>query len=245
MMNHLEKLNHPIWNLFLQSPHSFLEVKGEWSLAKVTGTILKKGVHLDVEKSSKYYCLSKVVSDETHSFSNGYTFFGYKKHIKQWNYEDPIIITLTSLLNSHLHNIADNNMCIYPIIKAYNYPKFEMITLEYINSEEEYTKTLKFSLDETINEIDRTESLLEDSRSGYNYFGVEIDDGGKEFFSDDDDSRDKTIGKVLNHRIGKSGDLELLIKWKYLSYDESTWIDLIKIKDNIQVRLYMIEHSLY
>jgi len=58
-MEFYKKSKSPIWTLFEKSPELFIEVKGEWSLSKITGLIHSKGIHLDVDLSSKYYLLTK------------------------------------------------------------------------------------------------------------------------------------------------------------------------------------------
>ena len=40
------KGTYSIWNLFESSPDLFNEVKGEWSLSKITSLIHSKGIHL-------------------------------------------------------------------------------------------------------------------------------------------------------------------------------------------------------
>ena len=55
LMEFYKKSKSPIWTLFEKSPELFIEVKGEWSLSKITGLIHSKGIHLDVDLSSKYY----------------------------------------------------------------------------------------------------------------------------------------------------------------------------------------------
>ena len=77
LFEYYKQSNSPIWDLFESSPDLFNEVKGEWSLSKITSLIHSKGIHLDV--SSKYYLLTKE-SKEKCMETEDINFFGYKKY---------------------------------------------------------------------------------------------------------------------------------------------------------------------
>lgn len=59
LLEYYKKTESPLWTLFQENPEAFYEVKGEWSLAKITDIILTKKVHLSAELSSKYYFFIK------------------------------------------------------------------------------------------------------------------------------------------------------------------------------------------
>ena len=52
---------------------------------------------------------------------------------------------------------------------------------------------------------------------------------------------DKESGKVISHRKVNEDEYEILMKWKYLSYDESTWVKLEDYKKLNIVKEYIHE----
>jgi len=94
--------------------------------------------------------------------------------------------------------------------------------------------------------MEKAENLLLLSTSGHDFFKVKIDEGDQDTFITEKDKtpgkiKDKTPGKILNHRE-KDGDLELLMKWKYLSYDESTWIKKEQYQHLYVVKMYCLKN---
>ena len=113
-MEFYKKTSSPIWNYFLSSPETFYEVKGEWSLARVTDIILSKNVHLDHILSSKYYLLSKTASELTQDINEASGFFGYKKYPKTWTENSDEVNQLRDIVSAHISSISQNNYCVYP-----------------------------------------------------------------------------------------------------------------------------------
>ena len=84
----------------VSNSHLYLEEKGEWSLAKITNILSTKGLHLDIDLASKYYMLSKDISETTKTINNDIEFFGYKNPDS-----DEEVLKLNDILLDHLENI--------------------------------------------------------------------------------------------------------------------------------------------
>lgn len=240
LFEYYREKDSPIWQIFNENPDKFFEVKGEWSLAKITYLLQSKGLHLDPERASIYYSLINETNRISIEIEDNYGFFGYKKYKKKYNEKDEEVIQLNSILLEHLKNILKNQPCIYPKIKGYHYGKFSSIKLltpeEF--DEDENISLYKLNEDDLVEEISRTEELLLTSKSGHTFFQVEFDRPEYPLFKREPGLTDKVPGKILDHRIGKNDDIELLMKWKYLSYDEATWVLYIDYSNIIFVKLY-------
>ena len=243
-MEFYKKSKSPIWTLFEKSPELFIEVKGEWSLSKITGLIHSKGIHLDVDLSSKYYLLTKEATEKKNHIEE-YNFFGYKKYPKNWKVEDEEVQSIKLIVKNHLRKIFNDDYFLYPQIQSFHYPKIsniKLICLEDVLFEEENDFfNFSFNLDEIIEDMEKAENLLLLSTSGHDFFKVKVDEGDQDTFITEKDIKDKTPGKILTHRE-KDGDLELLMKWKYLSYDESTWIKKEQYQHLYVVKMYCLKN---
>ena len=94
-----------------------------------------------------------------------------------------------------------------------------------------------------MDELEKTDILLRDSRSGEEYFGVEMNYDEEERYPIDKDNWEKDIGKVLKHKYD-GNDLLLLIKWKYLSLESSTWVFGQNYKENHIIVMYLHKNDL-
>ena len=83
LFEYYKQKESPIWDLFNENPDKFFEVKGEWSLAKITYLLQSKGLHLDHEKASIYYSLMNETNRISKEMEENYGFFGYKKYTKK------------------------------------------------------------------------------------------------------------------------------------------------------------------
>jgi hypothetical protein len=61
LLDYHKEANSPIWDFFTKSPESFNEVKGEWSLAKITTLIQSKNIHMNIDKSSEHYSFFQIL----------------------------------------------------------------------------------------------------------------------------------------------------------------------------------------
>jgi hypothetical protein len=238
-----KKTDSPIWKLFVESPHCFYEVKGEWSLARVTEIILTKKVHMDIDLSTKYYVLSKEASDIINKMKYAFDFFGYRKSTQTFNENSLPVTKLLPILNDHLDKISNNLPCIYPKIKSFHYPKNSIISHEYIDDlPDDDTLRYSFDQDELFNEIDKIESLLVYSTSGHRNFKVQIEEPAIPIFAQELYMTDKVPGKVLDYRINDETKIELLMKWKYLSLEDSSWVLYEHYKDYYFVKTYYLKY---
>ena len=98
-----------------------------------------------------------------------------------------------------------------------------------------------FNLDDIIEDMDKADRFLVLSTSGHDFFKVKVDEGEKDTFITEKDLTDKIPAKILDHRE-KDGDIELLMKWKYLSYDESTWIKKNQYQHLFVVKMYCLKY---
>ena len=127
----------------MNNPFSFLEVKGEWSLSKITNIITTKNLHLDIDLSSKYYVLSKDNEQIRNVVTNENEFFGFKKNPKTWSETDSEVVNIHNLLVIQLNSIINQEAFLYPSPKTFHYPKFSTLRLLSIN---EFTLELDFEL---------------------------------------------------------------------------------------------------
>ena len=206
LFEYYKQKESPIWDLFNENPDKFFEVKGEWSLAKITYLLQSKGLHLDHEKASIYYSLMNETNRISKEMEENYGFFGYKKYTKKYNTDDEEVIQLNSLLTDHLKNILKNQPCIYPKIKGYHYSKFSNINLlspeEF--SDDQHISKYKLNEDDLVEEIDKTEQLLLTSKSGHPFFEVFVEEPEYHSFKNEKGLTDKVPGKILDHRISNN-----------------------------------------
>jgi len=145
-------------------------------------------------------------------------------------------VTIILLLKKLIKSIKNQDDLLYPPIQSYHSPRYSNIKKMTIHQDRENGLYLfSFNLDDIIEEMEKAESLLLNSKSGHQYFQVDIDEGNMEIFNQEKDATEKVPGKILNHRIIKEGEIELLMKWKYLSYDESTWIKYEQYKHFVKL----------
>ena len=85
LFEYYKVIDSPIWSYFLESPQSFYEVKGEWSLSTVSKIIQSKNIHMDIKLSSKYYILTKFANQQSGEYNFSNQFFGYKNKRKIYN----------------------------------------------------------------------------------------------------------------------------------------------------------------
>ena len=170
-------------------------------------------------------------------------FFGYKKYAKKWNEEDEEVINIKNLLKILIINIQNDEVFLYPKIHSYHFPKYSNVDKLFLEPDLFSNDLFEFSfnLDEICEEMENAERLLLDSKSGHEFFKVVVDEGDREQFIIEKEITDKIPGKILNHRTINTGEIELLMKWKYLSYEESTWIKKEDYDHIYEVKLYCIK----
>ena len=218
LFEYYKKTKSPIWNLFINSPHSLLEIKGEWSLLSI-----------DTELS-------------LNSIDGENEFFGYKKTPLKYTTSDDSVIQIKNIIENHLDQIINDEPFFYPKPNSYHYPKFSDLKLLSINNFdmdlEEEIYLFKFDEDSIFDEMEKAEFLLMESKSGNKYYGVDIDEPEEPIF-EVEDRTDKVPGKIISHRMLEDKTIELLMKWKYLSIDESTWVKYDIYKDQLIVKEYL------
>ena len=141
--------------------------------------------------------LFKDISETTKTINNDCEFFGYKTPI-EWTHKDEVILKLNEILNNHLENISLKNPFLYPDPKIYYYPKFSSIVLLSVNftfEMEDEIPLLIFDDDILFDEIEKTETLLLDSKSGNKYYGITKDYGDQIYFELESKITDKEPGK--------------------------------------------------
>jgi len=80
-----------------------------------------------------------------------------------------------------------------------------------------------------------------ESKSGHEFFKVDILLPEKPTFQVENNS-DKIPGRIIDHRISNSNKIEILMKWKYLSLEESTWVKYKYFKHNYFVKSYYLKN---
>ena len=239
LMN-LKNQNHPQYQLFKRSPQTFLEVKGEWSLGKVSESIHIFGLHKDIDRSTDLYRLSKTndMIFGNHEFNTSIN----KYKITEEKENDDFYL-ISKYFSELLSDITKNQKFIYPEIRAYSYPKRKTVKLLTLRKGDKYISRFRLSIDRVMDELEKTDILLRDSRSGEEYFGVEMNYDEEEHYPIDKDTWEKDIGKVLKHKYD-GNDLLLLIKWKYLSLESSTWVYAQNYKENHIIVMYLHKNDL-
>jgi hypothetical protein len=190
--------------------------------------------------------LSKNAEKTVTDFNQDNDFFGYNKTPKIWKHSDKEVIEIHQLLQNHLNLIIDKDSFLYPEPKTYHYPKFSTIKLlsiyDFNEKIEEELVLFKFNEDSIFEDMEHAENLLINSKSGNKFYGVILDWGDKLLFDSENTFSDKVPGKILSHKYDKKGNIKLLMKWKYLSYDESTWVLLELYRDLLIVKDYLHEN---
>jgi hypothetical protein len=123
----MKENNHPLYHILLNHPSCFLEVKGEWSLARLT-TLLTAYSKFDTKLATeKYRLVKEYLSSE--SLYDGPE--KKKKNIDDyysWNTkkiskDSPEVSILSNALYNLLRKIAFNKPSIYPKFISYKYGK--------------------------------------------------------------------------------------------------------------------------
>jgi len=243
LLEYYKKTESPLWTLFQENPEAFYEVKGEWSLAKITDIILTKKVHLSAELSSKYYFLSKMATEFKQDINVEAGFFGYKKYSKNWNENSEEVIQLIDIIKEHIQNILNDVACFYPKIQSYHYPKYSKVEKDSIDDLSDIDKErLVFNLEDLMEEIEKSETLLLKSKSGHEYYKIDIPETEIPVYPIETNFSDKVPGKVLDYRYNKDEELEILMKWKYLSLEDSNWVLYQNYKQYYAVKAYYIKY---
>jgi len=212
-------------------------------LGKVSESIHQFGLHKDIQSATELYKLSKTndlifdnhqMNTDIHNYPNK----------KQGDNEEEIVL-VTQYFEELISDLVKDRTCIYPDIKTYSYPKRKTIRLLRLSSVPE-SKRFRLSIDKVMDELDKTDLLLRYSKSGEDYFGVTLDQEdelSEEKFRLDRDSWEKDVGKILKHKF-ENDRCYLLIKWKYLALENSTWVKAKKYKENQIIRAYLLANDL-
>ena len=114
----MKKTNHPVWNLFVSQPDILLEVKGEWSLSRLTTILLKRNNRMNIDKAEELYHLTKLVGNQKrYIYDDDTNFFGYDS-IKHWSETDPIVLKVQNFIEKQIRKITNDKECIYHEISA-------------------------------------------------------------------------------------------------------------------------------
>lgn len=137
--------NHPIYQLLLNEPSCFLEVKGEWSLCKLT-SLLNPQSRNDSELTSKKYKLLResISSEELFIGTESIAFQSYPSQVKNIKNDCAEVSIISDSLYTLIRDIFSNSKCIYPKPLTYSYSKKSRIKLLRPNN---LTATNYFSFD--------------------------------------------------------------------------------------------------
>jgi len=171
---------------------------------------------------------------------SGCEFFGYKKYSKKWTVNDEDLKEFSTILSDHIDDIGNDLPVYYPSPSSFKYPKYSLVSKQNVEDFDYSDITsFKFDLDDMFDEINSAENLLLNSQSGHELFKVELALEIPRF--KDDFSSDKIPGHILDHRYSKENELELLMKWKYFSQEESTWVKYENFKNYFFVKSYYLK----
>jgi len=214
----------------------FLDVRGEWSLSRVAGIIHSRSYHTDIKKASKSYLLSTLNTEIQESICQGLSFFGYSDSPRTFTDDDYEVKRCIEIFKTHINNIVGDKLCIYPERSRFTYAKYSEVTLSKPSTKN--FKRLRVLLDDIEEEANKVEVLLESSKAGSEYYGREIMSDESSEYEVETTNWERTIGSVIKHRYARE-NLQLLIKWKYLSLEDSTWVEADKISNNIIIKTYL------
>ncbi len=240
---YLKETKHPIWNLFKKSPHSFLEVKGEWSLASLTSS-LSNSDHLDIKQASLKYQLTKSVTEVETNLNNGIKFFGYPKYQKKWYTTSPEVNSVINFLKEYMEKLSsDDSLFMYPKSKAFCYGKKSSISLIPVSD----IHILQLDTSSTMEQIFKAEDLLlRNNTSGTKFYPAETLSSSEDELEVEDEPITSTyeIGKILKHRFTLFNTLEFFIKWKWFSDEDNSWESEETLGSNDIVSVYKTIHGL-
>jgi len=122
--------NHPLYHLLLKEPSCILEVKGEWSLGKLT-SLLSPQSRSDSELTSKKYMLLRktISSEELYTGKESISFQSYPSRIKNIKKDSAEVSIISDSFYNLIRDIYNNSRCIYPKPLSYTYPKRSRIKL--------------------------------------------------------------------------------------------------------------------
>ena len=124
----MKETNNPLYQILLDNPSSFLEVKGEWSLAKLT-SMLNTRSRKDPKLATNTYKLVRESSvvEELFLGEDNESFYSYPSKVKTLKESCPEVIAIQNNLYILIQRIATNKECIYPTITGFSYGKKKSI----------------------------------------------------------------------------------------------------------------------
>ena len=123
---------HPLYDLLLSNPSAFLEVKGEWSLSRLTSLLNDKS-KIDAKLASEKYRLVKESINAEMLYkgvdSINHNFIGYSSRTKYIEKESPEVAIISDGLYRLIRRIFHDNKCIYSQHTKFSYGKSKHIKL--------------------------------------------------------------------------------------------------------------------
>jgi hypothetical protein len=145
----MKEENHPLYQLLLSNPSAFLEVKGEWSLSRLTSLLSDKS-KIDAKLATEKYRLVKEAINAENLYNGNEesndNFIGYKSRVKNIDPESPEVSIISDGLYKLVRRIYNDNTCIYPQHIGFTYKKAKCIKKIKPSSK----KFLKFHFDHSI-----------------------------------------------------------------------------------------------
>jgi hypothetical protein len=143
----MKETNHPVWFLFQQQPDVFLEVKGEWSLSKLTTILQKRNIRMNIEYAEQLYYLTKIIGDKKqYIYDDDTDFFGYDS-VKIWKEDHAVVLQTKTNILSQIRKVMNNKSCIYPVTKIC-YGKKESVIRSKPNDSDLTMKFYRFKNDQ-------------------------------------------------------------------------------------------------
>jgi hypothetical protein len=120
----MKSVDHPVYHILLNEPSTFLEVKGEWSLAKLT-SLLNPQSRQNSDLATKKYLLLResLASEELFTGKEENSFLKYPSYVKTIRNDIPEVNIISDSLYSLIREIYHGNECIYPNSGPYSYSK--------------------------------------------------------------------------------------------------------------------------
>jgi hypothetical protein len=120
----MKSVDHPVYDILLNEPSSFLEVKGEWSLAKLT-SLLNPQSRQNSELATKKYLLLResLAAEELFTGNEENSFLKYPSYVKTIRNDIPEVSIISDSLYTLIRDIYHGNECIYPNPGPYSFSK--------------------------------------------------------------------------------------------------------------------------
>jgi hypothetical protein len=124
----MKENNHPLWDILINHPSCFLEVKGEWSLSRLAHLIHNTSSKFDAKLATEKYRLVREYNSSEKLYTGNSTHQSDPKSKYSWETnniqkDSQMCSIISDGIFSLIRKICFYKNCVYPPYSGYKYPK--------------------------------------------------------------------------------------------------------------------------